>query len=187
MKKQLTYGTMLAGGTLGLAAAFLQMVEKVRLLQNADQPLPCDISNVFSCSAVLSAWQSSVFGFPNALMCMVFFTIFASMGLVGVSGGTLPRALRLTIHALSLFVLGFALWFLWQSIFAIQALCILCLFCFAGLIMVNWAWLRVNAADLPIGKRARQFIMRAIETGVDTILWVLLTVVLGLTILWRFY
>ncbi len=186
MKQRITYGVMLAGGIIGMAAAFLQTTEKIALLKNKDAILACDLNSVFSCSNVLSAWQSSVFGFPNSLMCMTLFTIFASVALVGLSGATLPRKLRLSIQGLSLFTLGFALWFLTQSIYVINALCILCIFCFAGLLLVNWGWLRLNAADLPIGERGRAFVKRRIETGTDTLIWILLAVALGLAMVLRF-
>ncbi|HVI69066.1 MAG TPA: vitamin K epoxide reductase family protein [Magnetospirillaceae bacterium] len=186
MKQRTIYITMLVGGIIGMIAAFLQTTEKIALLKNKDAILTCDLNSVFSCSNVLNAWQSSVFGFPNSLMCMALFTIFASIALVGVSGGILPRKLRLAIHALSLLTLGFALWFLAQSIYVINALCILCIFCFVGLLLVNWAWLRINAADVPIGERGRVFIQRYIASGVDTFAWVLLGLVVAFAMVLRF-
>ncbi|HSX34441.1 MAG TPA: vitamin K epoxide reductase family protein [Candidatus Saccharimonadales bacterium] len=177
---------MLAGGAMGMAAAFLQTTEKIALLKNKDAVLSCDLNSVFSCTNVLNAWQSSVFGFPNSLMCMALFTIFSSIALVGVNGGALPRKLRLGIQALTLFTLGFALWFLTQSIYAINALCILCIFCFAGLLVVNWGWLRLNAADLPIGVRGRAFIQRRIAEGADIFAWILLGLALAAAMIIRF-
>lgn len=177
---------MLAGGIVGVAAAFLQTTEKIALLKNSDAVLACDLNSVFSCTNVLNAWQSSVFGFPNSLMCMLLFTIFASIALVGVSGGTLSRKLRLGIQALSLLTLCFALWFLAQSIYAINALCILCIFCFAGLLLVNWSWLRLNAADVPIGERGRALLKRYIASGGDAFVWVLLGLVVALAMILRF-
>lgn len=187
MNKRAIYGVMTGGGAIGLIAAFLQILEKIQLLKYTGKALVCDLNSVFSCSNVLNAWQSSVFGFPNSLMCMVFFTTFAVAGLAGLSGASLPRGFRLGIHALSLFVLGFALWFLWQSIYAIGALCILCIFCFAGLLLVNWAWLRINAADVPIGKRGRAALARLITIGADIFVWILLAVLVGFAMLLRFY
>ena len=177
---------MLTGGIIGVVAAFLQTTEKIALLKNKDAILACDLNSVFSCTNVLNAWQSSVFGFPNSLMCMVLFTIFTSIALVGVSGGGLPRRLRLGIQGLSLFTLGFALWFLMQSIYVINALCILCIFCFAGLLVVNWGWLRINATDLPIGERGRAFVSRRIANGADTFAWILLGLAVAFAMIMRF-
>lgn len=187
MNKRIVYGLMTGGGAVGLAAAFLQIVEKIQLLKYANKALVCDLNSVFSCSNVLNAWQSSVFGFPNSLMCMVFFTIFTIVGLAGLSGATLPRGFRLGIQALSLFVLAFALWFLWQSVYVIGALCILCIFCFTGLLLVNWAWLRINASDLPVGERGRTFLARLIKSGTDTFIWVVLATIVALAMFLRFY
>lgn len=178
---------MLAGGVIGMLAAFLQTTEKIALLKNKDAILACDLNSVFSCTNVLNAWQSAVFGFPNSLMCMALFTIFASIALAGVSGGVLPKRLRLGIQGLSLFTLLFALWFLTQSIYVINALCILCIFCFVGLLLVNWGWLRLNAADLPIGKRGRAFVSRHIKTGADIFAWVLLAITVAFAMVLRFY
>lgn len=186
MKQRNIYITMLIGGLVGVVAAFLQTTEKIALLKNKDAVLSCDLNSVFSCTNVLNAWQSSVFGFPNSLMCMALFVIFASIALVGVSGGALPRKLRLGIQALSLFTLGFALWFLTQSIYVINALCILCIFCFIGLLLVNWGWLRLNASDLPIGKKGREFVKRRIASGADTFAWTLLGLVVGFAMIMRF-
>ncbi len=177
---------MATGGVIGMIAAFLQTTEKITLLQNKDAILTCDLNSVFSCTSVLSAWQSSVFGFPNSLMCLILFTIFASIAVAGLSGGNLPRGLRIGIHALSLFTLGFALWFLTQSIYVIGSLCILCIFCFAGLLLVNWGWMRLDAADLPIGEHGRAFVKHCIETNIDTIIWILLGLAVAFAMLLRF-
>jgi uncharacterized membrane protein len=186
VNKRLIYCTMIGGGITGMAASFLQTTEKMTLLKNKDAILACDLNSVFSCTNVLNAWQSSLFGFPNSLMCMTLFTIFTSIALAGVSGGTLPRKLRLSIQGLSLFTLLFALWFLTQSIYVINALCILCIFCFSGLLLINWGWLRLNAADLPIGERGRAFVERRIKTGADIFMWILLALAVAFAMSMRF-
>jgi uncharacterized membrane protein len=186
MKQRTVYGIMITGGVIGMIAAFLQTTEKITLLKNKDAILTCNLNSVFSCSNVLNAWQSSVFGFPNSLMCLALFTIFTGIALVGLSGGILPRKLRLGVHALSLFTLGFALWFLAQSIYVIGSLCILCIFCFAGLLMVNWAWLRLNVVDLPFGERGRAALTHAIAKGADIFGWFLLTALVAFAMVLRF-
>lgn len=167
-------------------ASFLQTLEKIALLKRPDSALVCDLNSVFSCSNVLNAWQSAVFGFPNSLLCMVLFTIFGTVGLVGAAGGKLTRGLRLGIQGVSLFTLGFGLWFLSQSTFVIGSLCLYCLFCFSGLLLVNWAWVRLNAADLPIGARGRAMLQKAISQGADTFAWILLALAIALTMILKF-
>lgn len=186
MKQRTIYSISLIGGVIGMVAAFLQTTEKITLLNNKDAVLACNLNSVFSCSNVLNAWQSSVFGFPNSLMCMTLFTIFSVAALVGTSGGAMPRKLRLSIQTLSLFTLLFALWFLTQSIFVINSLCILCIFCFVGLLMVNWGWLRINADDLPVGENGRALIKRGIANGADIFVWVMLGLMLAFTMILRF-
>ncbi len=169
-----------------MAAAFLQTTEKITLLKHKDALLTCDLNSVFSCTNVLNAWQSSIFGFPNSLMCMALFTIFSSIALVGITGGQLPRKLRLGIQSLSLFTLAFAVWFLTQSIYVINSLCILCIFCFTGLLLVNWGWLRLNAQDLPIGSRTRNALGAAINSGADIFIWILLGLTLAFAMILHF-
>jgi len=187
MRSRLPYGLMVAGGLVGIVAAGLQNIEKMQLLQDTSKALTCDLSAVFNCSTVLSSWQSSVFGFPNSLMCLAFFTVFATVGIVGLSGGQISHSLRHFIQGLGLFVLAFAIWFLWQSIYSIQAMCLLCLFCFAALLVINWAWLRINAHDMPIGKKGRETLAIAIKNGLDTAVWVLAGMILALLIVLKFY
>lgn len=177
---------MTIGGVLGMAAAFLQTLEKLTLLKHSNTILACDLNGVFSCSNVLNAWQSSVFGFPNSLMCLVLFTIFGAIALAGLAGGALPRRLRLGIQGLSIGTLGFALWFLEQSTYSIGSLCVLCIFCFTGLLLVNWGWLRLNVSDLPIGGRGREVMRRGVATGADIFAWFMLAAVVAFAMVLHF-
>lgn len=176
------YAVMSLGGAVGLVAAFLQTLEKLTLLKNKDAVLTCNFNSVFSCSNVLNAHQSSVFGFPNSIMCMLLFATFLVVGLVGLTGGIVARGMRLGVQALALFTLGFSLWFLWQSTYRINALCIFCVFCFAGLLMVNGAWLRGNAADLP----GKVWLERAKHSGADIFAWLLLAATVALAMIIHF-
>lgn len=182
MKTRTTYAVMTLGGLAGMVAAFLQTLEKLELLKNPHAVLTCNINSVFSCTNVLNSWQSSVFGFPNSIMCLVLFTIFTTFALAGLFGSKMPHQLRLGVQALSLFTLGFALWFLWESTYKIGALCVYCVICFAGLLLVNWAWLRFNAGHLPYGKQ----LTAGFKRGTDMLAWFLLAAVVAFAILLHF-
>lgn len=186
MNQRKLYAFMTIGGGMGLVSAFLQTLEKISLLKHPKVALTCDLNSVFSCTNVLNAWQSSVFGFPNSIMCMILFTTFTVAGVAELAASRLSRGFRLGVQGLSLFTLGFALWFLQQSTFAIRSLCIFCLVCFAGLLFINWAWLRINAADLPIKAAWRQSLQRGIKSGADTFGWALLGLLVTFVMLVKF-
>lgn len=182
-KTQKLYAYMVAGSSVGLVAAFWQTLEKLTLLKNKDAVLSCNLSSVFSCNNVLNAWQSSVFGFPNSIMCIILFSLFLGVGLAGVTGSKLAKKLQLSIHFLAVFMLGFGLWFLGQSTYRIGAICIFCIFCFLGLVAINYAWLRINIEYLAKGK----WIKQQLKEGADRFIWLLLILVVGAAIVFKFY
>lgn len=170
-KQKLLYGTLSLGATIGLIASFMDTVDKINLLKNAHATLTCNLSSVFSCSNVLNAHQSSVFGFPNSMMCMVFFSLTLSAGLIGWFGGRVIVQLRYFYHAIALFFAGFGYWFFWQSIFNLRSICILCVFCYAGALTINSVWFRLNYKDMPVSKSFAKMLDRAIANGADIFFW----------------
>ena len=177
-KTKLLYAAMTLSGIVGFVASFLQMIEKVALLKSPGSPLICDINPIFSCSNVLNVWQSSVFGFPNALMCISFFMMMITIGLVGWTGGTINKNLRLVMQGFALFFVGFGFWYLWQGIFVVGSLCIFCLFCYAAVLAISFAWLRLNQRELPISKSARKFIDKLIADNSDIFIWLTIALVI---------
>src|SRR3989344_3862124 len=175
------YAVITVGAIVGFLASFLQMLEKITLLKNSDAVLSCNLNSVFSCPNVLNASQSSVFGFPNSLLCIAFFASMFSVGLIGLTGAAINRWVRLAYQAMSLFFLGFGLWYFWQSIFNIGVVCIYCVFCFSGLLLINWGWLRLNYKNYGLRKRNLAIVERWIDRGADIFLWCLIAL---LIVLW---
>ena len=170
----LPWGILTAGSTIGAIASFIQIIERIQYADEPLQKLTCDVNSVFSCSSVFDGWQSSVFGFSNAIMCLAFFSVSLGVALSGLLGAQLSKNLRLVMQFFSLFFLGFGAWYLQQSAFSIGALCIFCIFCYAGVIAMNWAWLRINSNDLPfIHSNQKQSINKAFVKGIDTFIWIL--------------
>lgn len=167
----LLWQTLVGASALGMVASFVQTVERIQFADNPAGKLFCDINATFSCTNVFSAWQSSVFGFSNSIMCLAFFAVVLGVSLAGLFGAQVAKTLRLTMHTASLFFLGFGAWYLWQSVYIINALCIFCLFCYAAVILLNLAWLRLNADELPLSQINKQHLERILSRNYDIIFW----------------
>lgn len=161
------------GATVGGVASFLQVIERIKWAAQPDTPLACDINNAFSCSNVFGAWQSSVFGFSNAILCLTFFAVMLGFGLAGLYADRLQKTIRLIMHFFALFFLAFGAWYLQQTAFVVGYLCIYCVSCYAGVILINWGYLRLNAEDLPLSHKLRSKLMAHIKKGNDSFIWVL--------------
>lgn len=168
------YGVILFGALVGFIASFWQLLEKLTLLKNSAAPLSCNLNSVFSCTNVLNAPQSSVFGFPNSLLCIILFTIAIVAAIVGLTGTKITRGVRFSFQFLALFTVFFGLWYLWQSIFNLGAMCIFCVFCFGGVLTINAAWFRLNYSDYPISKSLKRKIDVAVANGADIFFWCLI-------------
>ena len=169
---------IVSGSFIGGVASFLQVIERITWGEQLHAPakaLACDLSSSFSCSSVFGAWQSSVFGFSNSLLCVTFFAVMLGFGLAALYSDNLQKAARLTAQFFSLFFLAFGAWYLTQTIFVVGSLCIFCVACYAGVIMINWGWLRLNVHDLPLKASWRNALERGIAHGADTFAWLLYT------------
>lgn len=178
------YAFLLVGSLLGLVASFLQMIEKIALLKNSDSALPCDLGGLFSCSVVLSAPQSSLFGFPNALMCIVLFSMFTMLAIVGLTGGSIPKKLTHIMLGVAIFFVLFALWFLYTSTFVIGAVCIFCLVCFAGLLLMIGSLMRISSNGAVADG---SWIQHVTNRGYDIMALVVLAMMVVVMIAVKFY
>ena len=185
-KQKWLYGIITVGGAIGFTASFLQMLEKITLLKNAHSVLSCNLNSVFNCSNILNAHQSSVFGFPNSLLCITFFALTLSAGLIGWTGGNINKKLKFVYQGLAVFFAGFGFWYFWQSIFNIGSLCIFCLFCYGGVLVINGAWFRLNYKDFPVSKRTQSILDRAVASGADIFFWCLIALVIVLEAIVKF-
>ena len=170
---------IIGASAMGLAAALWQLVEKLAILKNKDVALSCNLNDVFSCSNVLNAHQSSVFGLPNSVIGIIMFTFFLSIGIVSLTGSKLAKKLALAVQGLAVFMLGFTLWFLFQSTYRIQSICIFCLFIGTAILIINAVMLRHNAQ---FSQKLRRLTLR----GADLFGWALLWLVVGFAMILKF-
>ncbi|WP_442816071.1 vitamin K epoxide reductase family protein [Streptosporangium sp. NBC_01810] len=80
----------MAGGALGLSAAFTLSVEKIALLKDPAYVPTCSINPILSCGSVMITPQAEVFGFPNPLLGIAGFAIVTTTG-AGLLAGAVPR------------------------------------------------------------------------------------------------
>ena len=178
------YVLLLVGSLLGLVASFLQMIEKIELLKNANSALPCDLGGLFSCSVVLNAPQSSLFGFPNAMMCIVLFSMFTMLAIVGVTGSAISKKLARVMLGVAIFFVLFALWFLYTSTFVIGAVCIFCLVCFTGLLLMIGSLTRIASGDTAVD---HGWLQRITSRGYDIMALIVLALVVIAMVMVKFY
>lgn len=176
-----------AASAVGLLASFIQTIERIDYARNPKIPLTCDVNTIFSCSNVFDAWQSSVFGFSNSLMCIVFFTLSLGVGLAGATGSQLARNLRYVLHFFAVFFLGFGAWYLWQSTYKIGYICIFCIACYGAVIAMNATWLRLNADNLFAHPKAYKRWQRIKAGGTDLFMWALWAIAISAMIIFHFW
>lgn len=186
-KGKIHYIVIAIGASLGLVAAFIQTIEKLILLENKNTVLSCNLNDIFNCSTVLNAPQSSLFGFPNSLICIVIFTLLLTIGIIGMTQSRLSKKFLCYIQCLAIFMLLFALWFLFTSTYIISAICIFCLICFVGLLLINAALWRLNFSGIQEGNRVSQFLQNMNTKNFDLVLWISLAVLMTAVIIQRFY
>lgn len=161
------------GSAVGGIASFLQVIERIEWAARPTTPLACDLNDAFSCSTVFGAWQSSFFGFSNSILCLTFFAVMLGFGIAGLYGDKLHKKARLVMHFFALFFLAFGAWYLQQTAFVVGSLCVYCISCYAGVIAINWGWLRLNVDDLPISHRKGAALKAHIKKDNDTFFWAL--------------
>jgi uncharacterized membrane protein len=180
------YAILAASGAAGMVSDFLSTLERLKLAENHNAVLTCNLNGVFSCSSVLDAWQSSVFGFPNSVFCLVLFTVIFTVGIIGLFGGQITKGVRLAAQGLTLFMLGFGLWYMYETAFVVGTLCVYCTVCFAAVILANVAMFRLNAADLPLPGRAKACLQGGMAKGADLFAWFLLAAAVAFALLVAF-
>lgn len=114
-------------GAVGLLAAFVLAVEKLRIVEDPTYIPTCSINPILSCGSVMTTDQAEAFGFPNPLLGIAGFAALAAIGLALVGGAKLPRSLWLTLQAGLTFALVFVHWLFFQSLYRIEALCPYCM------------------------------------------------------------
>ncbi len=112
---------------IGLIAALWQAVERVNMLKDPSVPLACNINPVIDCGTILNHPLASLFGFPNAFIGIIMFSLLLSFGIVTLLDSDTKRAQHFLLTVATI-VLLFSIWFFGVSVYLIGKICIFCIF-----------------------------------------------------------
>jgi uncharacterized membrane protein len=182
------FGTMLMSSCLSLVASFVLSVDAVRLAANPDADLSCDINAVISCGTVASAWQSQLFGFPNAFLGLIAEPVVITLAMASLGGVRFPRWFMFSAQVVYTLGLIFAYWLFYQSMFVIGALCPWCLLVTVSTTLVFSTLTHVNIRDgnLFLPSRASAAARRFVAADLDLLVVVIWILVLALAVVLKY-
>lgn len=185
---RLIFTIMTIGAAVGLLASFMLSVEAITLAKDANAVLPCDISGALSCGTVGRHATASIFGFPNAFIGMISFSVMLAVGVAGLMGAKLPKLYMYLAWLGGVFGLIFAAWMFGVSYFVIEALCPWCLTTDVATLMVLWALTRYNILEehLYLPRRAAKTAIVGVKKNFDVVFFVAIAAVVLLAIIMKF-
>ncbi len=182
------FGTMLVSSCLSLFASFVLSIEAVRLAANPNANLSCNINTVISCGTVGSAWQSHLFGFPNAFLGLVAEPVVITIAVASLGGMRFPRWFMFAAQVVYTLGLIFAYWLFSQSMFVIGALCPWCLLVSVSTTFVFSTLTHVNIRDgnLFLPPRMHGALTEALRANLDLMAVVIWLLVLALGVVLKY-
>jgi uncharacterized membrane protein len=115
------------GGAVGLLAAAILLIEKIRLLEDPTYVPSCSINPILSCGSVMNTDQAEAFGFPNPIIGVAGFSAVLTAGVAVLAGATFRRWFWLGLQTGVTFGIGFIHFLIFQSLYRIGALCPYCM------------------------------------------------------------
>jgi uncharacterized membrane protein len=176
--------------SIGLLASVILSAEKTHILQNPEAELLCDINPIYSCQSVALSDQASIFGFSNELIGIAFFGGMLALALGLLAGAQYKKWLHVLAWLGLAGSMGMVVWFFYQSVYVINALCVYCsLVWFAtwSLFVGYSRWLlKEKIVALP---KQLQFIQKALFEY-PVVIWFTLVILFATLILnhfWYYY
>lgn len=117
---------VLITGALGLLAAFILTVDKIKLLKNPNFVPDCNINPIFSCGSVMKTPQAEIFGIPNTLAGIVAFSMIVAIAITMLFGAQMkPWFWRLFMLGVTGGLAG-VIYLFYQGVYQINAICPYC-------------------------------------------------------------
>ena len=118
---------LLVCGWIGLSAAFVLLVEKIRLVADPAYVPSCSISPLLSCGSVMSTPQAELLGFPNPILGVAGFAVLTTVALTVLTRVRLPSWSWVGLTVGTGLGTVFVHWLIFQSLYRIGALCPYCM------------------------------------------------------------
>ena len=180
--------TMLVSSILSLVASFVLSVDALRLAEDPNAALGCDINSVISCGTVAAAWQSQLLGFPNAFLGLITEPVVITIAVAGLAGVKFPRWFMLTAQVIYTIGLAFAYWLFPEAMFEIGALCPWCMLVTLATTLVFYEMTHINIRDnnLFLPPRLHAQLDSLVRANLDLIVVVAWILVLVLMVVLRY-
>ena len=182
------YLTMLISASLSLFAAMVLSIDAFKLAKDENVDLSCSINAVVSCGKVALSWQSTVFGFPNSFIGLMFESAVITIAIAGLMQVRFPDSLIRIAFFIYSAALIFALWLFSQSFFVIKAFCPWCMLVTVSTISVFMSMLRINIYQNAFNwsEEIHQRILRLILLGRDYAAMTIIYAVIASAIIWKY-
>jgi uncharacterized membrane protein len=182
------YLTMLISASLSLFAAMVLSIDAFKLAKDENVDLSCSINAVVSCGKVALSWQSTVFGFPNSFIGLMFESAVITIAIAGLMQVRFPNSLIRIAFFIYSAALIFALWLFSQSFFVIKAFCPWCMLVTVSTISVFMSMLRINVYQNAFNwsEVIHQKILRLILLGRDYAAMTIVYAVIASAIIWKY-
>ncbi|MFS0884483.1 vitamin K epoxide reductase family protein [Aeromicrobium sp. 179-A 4D2 NHS] len=172
---------LLVGGSIGLLASAVLLVERFELAENPAYTPSCSLNPVLSCGSIMESAQAAVFGFPNPILGVAAFPVLMTTGAAMLAGAEFRRWFWVGLQIGVTAGMGFVLWLVFQSLYRIGALCPYCMAVWAVIIPTFWYLTLRNARARIFGERvAAARVTRWAEVWHAPVLLVTFLFVLGL-------
>ena len=182
------YLTMLISASLSLFAAMVLSIDAFKLAKDENVDLSCSINAVVSCAKVALSWQSTVFGFPNSFIGLMFESAVITIAIAGLMQVRFPNSLIRIAFFIYSAALIFTLWLFSQSFFVIKAFCPWCMLVTVSTISVFMSMLRINIYQNAFNwsEVNHQRILRLILLGRDYAAMTIIYAVIASAIIWKY-
>ena len=173
--------TMLVASLASLVASFVLSIDALRLAEDPNADLGCNINAVISCGTVAASWQSSLLGFPNAFLGLITEPVVITVAVAALGGVRFPRWFMIAAQVVYTIGLAFAYWLFYEAMFDIGALCPWCLLVTVATTLVFFEMTYVNIRDdnLHLPRRLQRALLGVIRSNLDLVLvvaWILVLV-----------